>query len=213
MNKRPIIFVICLIFICASLYTQETQQVPALPTPPPMQEPAVIAQQETMLTETTEPETNNINIGLSTQTRQKMVTLLNTLLADEFVLYVKTLKCHWNVQGIVFHDFHAMFKEQYEKLFELVDLIAERARALGAPALGSLKEFSSITQLQEMDKAKLSPIEMIKILLADHENIIHTIRKDIEIANSLNDQGTSNFLQDLIIKHEKLAWMLRATAQ
>lgn len=233
MNKRLIIFVICLICAFASLYTQETNNAMvaaetmaaqeaqnvmqsdmlAMPMPPVMQQPETTNVKENQAENPVSHESNEINIGLSIETRQKMVTLLNTLLADEFVLYVKTLKCHWNVQGIVFHDFHALFKEQYEKLFEFVDLIAERARALGAPALGSLKEFSTVTQLQEMDKAKLSPLEMINALLKDHATIIRTIRKDIEIANSVNDQGTSNFLQDLIIKHEKLAWMLRATAR
>ncbi len=163
------------------------------------------------------PEISNesqteVNIGLSSEVRQKVATILNKLLADEYVLYTKTLKFHWNVVGIVFHDFHQAFKEQYEKVFNFVDDIAERARALGAPALGSLEEFSTYTRLKEIKAEKLSPIEMVKQLLADHEAIIRTLRANIEETAALGDQGTSNFLQDLIVKHEKIAWMLRATA-
>ena len=174
------------------------------PTPPVMEEPKPVSIQETSAAQ---PTTNGVNIGLSADVRQKGASILNKLLADEFVLYTKTLKFHWNVQGIVFHDFHEMFKAQYEKLFDIVDLVAERARALGAPALGSLQEFTTFTRLKEVTTQKLAALEMIKALLADHEEIIRTIRNAIDTTAQLGDQGTSNFLQDLIIKHEKLAWM------
>lgn len=185
--------------------TQEPFVVPTIPLPP-----APIASATKDISELKE---NGINIGLSSEVRQKVASVLNKLLADEFVLYTKTLKFHWNVQGIVFHDFHQAFKEQYEKLFNFVDLIAERARALGAPALGSLQDFSTYTRLKEVNSKQLSALEMVKELLADHEAIIRTIRQDIEETGKLGDQGTSNFLQDLIVKHEKIAWMLRATTQ
>ena len=159
------------------------------------------------------PLPNNINIGLSAQVRQKVATLLNKLLSDEFVLYTKTLKFHWNVQGPMFHDYHQMFKEQYEQLFDFVDSIAERARTIGAPALGTLQEFSVHTQLKEIKTDKLSALEMIKQLQNDHETIIRTIRNNIDAITELNDQGTSNFLQEILLKHEKIAWMLRATQQ
>lgn len=217
--------------------SEKTFIVPTLPTPPIPIEPIMISKEEAKQPETNSidsktilrqapvlakamPDTQDermeeadINIGLSMQTRQKVVSMLNKLLSDEFVLYTKTLKCHWNVQGIVFHDFHQAFKEQYEKLFDFVDLIAERARALGAPALGSLHNFSTYTRLKEIDSKPMSPVQMVKELLADHELIIRTMRADIDEIARLGDQGTSNFLQDLIVKQEKIAWMLRATAE
>lgn len=216
------------LLIQPNLKSQESFVIPAAPMPPAPIEPIINEEEiiETLTTSAIKPTTtglitkditeikeNGINIGLSTETRQKVVSLLNKLLSDEFVLYTKTLKFHWNVQGIVFHDFHQAFKEQYEKLFDFVDSIAERARALGAPALGSLNDFSTYTRLKEVNSKKLSALEMIKELLADHEAIIRQLRDDIEQTGRLGDQGTNNFLQDLIVKHEKIAWMLRATAQ
>ncbi len=97
-------------------------------------------------------------------------------------------------------------------LFDIVDKIAERARALGEPAAGSLQEFSALARLQEPNNQKLSALEMVKQLLADHETVIKIIRTAIDQTAQLGDQGTSNFLQDLILKHEKIAWMLRSTA-
>jgi starvation-inducible DNA-binding protein len=176
-----------------------------VPTPPVMETPKTADQLDA--------EENTIDIGLSADARQKIGTLLNRLLADEYVLYTKTLKYHWNVKGITFHDFHKAFKEQYEALFDIVDAVAERARALGQPAAGSLQEFGTLTRLQEIDGQKLTAVQMVKQLLADHEAIIKTLRAEIDATAQLGDQGTSNFLQDLIVKHEKIAWMLRATAQ
>lgn len=39
------------------------------------------------------------NIGISDSNRQSVVKILNTLLADEYVLYTKTRNYHWNVVG------------------------------------------------------------------------------------------------------------------
>ncbi len=180
-----------------------------IPTPPVMEQP-----QASPLSQNSQEaqQKDEVNIGLSAEVRQKIAALLNKLLADEYVLYTKTLKYHWNVQGIVFHDFHAAFKEQYEKLFDIVDSIAERAGALGQPAAGSLQEFGVLARLKEIDGQKLTALEMVKHLLADHEAVIRTLRADIDETAKLGDQGTINFLQDLIVKHEKIAWMLRATA-
>ena len=46
------------------------------------------------------------NIGLSAATRQDIALMLNNLLADEFILYTKTLNYHWNVVGPFFGDLH-----------------------------------------------------------------------------------------------------------
>ena len=152
------------------------------------------------------------NIGLSAKTRKEVSKILNNLLSDEYLLYTKTLKYHWNVQGIVFHDFHALFKEQYEALLEFSDDVAERARAMGEPSLGTIAEFLKHARLKEEPGKIPDALGMIKQLLADHETIIRQIRQDLETCEKLDDMGSNNFLTDLMEKHEKIAWMLRATA-
>ena len=152
------------------------------------------------------------NIGLSAKTRKEVAQILNELLADEFLLYTKTLNFHWNVHGIVFHDFHALFKEQYEQMLDIVDDVAERTRSVGHPSFGTMTEFLKHTRLKEEPGKVPDALDMIKKLLADHEAIIRQIRKDLDTCEDLGDMGTNNFLTDLMEKHEKTAWMLRATA-
>lgn len=152
------------------------------------------------------------NIGLSSKTRKDVAKILNALLSDEYLLYTKTLKYHWNVYGMVFHDFHGLFLEQYEQLLETADEIAERVRAMGEPALGSMTEFLKHTRLKEEPGKIPDAYNMIKSLLHDHETIIQQMRKDLETCADLGDMGTNNFLTEIMERHEKTAWMLRATA-
>lgn len=151
-----------------------------------------------------------INIGLQDDARKQIAQILNALLADEFVLYTKTLKFHWNVVGRNFGPLHALFKEQYESLFDIVDDVAERARSVGYAAFGTLDEFKKNSTLPENPGFNPDDMGMIANLLADHEVIIRSLRLSIETTSELGDEGTSNFLTDLMEKHEKKAWMLRA---
>lgn len=152
-----------------------------------------------------------INIGISKENRQKVAQMLNKLLSDEFLLYIKTLNYHWNVKSHHFNDLHAFFKNQYEQLLEISDDVAERVRALDETAFGTMQEFVKNTQLSEKSGEQLSDQQMIQNLLVDHEAIIRKIRKDQQEATDLGDMGTNNFLLNLLEKQEKMAWMLRAS--
>ncbi len=156
-------------------------------------------------------QTNALNTGLSETDLAGVGQILNTLLADEYVLYTKTRNYHWNVVGPQFNDLHRFFEKQYEELNEIVDDVAERARSMGSPALGTLREFVDRTRLAEQPGAYPDAMSMISGLLEDHEAVIRALRVDLETcAGQYHDLGTNNFLTDLMEKHEKMAWMLRA---
>ena len=153
-----------------------------------------------------------VKIGLTDKNRAGVVGMLNTTLADEYVLYTKTRNFHWNVVGPQFHDLHKFFEEQYGQLNDIVDDVAERARALGGRACGSLAEFAGRTRLKEGDpKKRLAARDMVAALLADHEALIRSLRVDLATcAEQHGDAGTNDFLTGLMEQHEKMAWMLRA---
>ncbi|HET6204468.1 MAG TPA: DNA starvation/stationary phase protection protein [Planctomycetota bacterium] len=153
------------------------------------------------------------NLGLSDALRNDVVGILNTLLADEFLLYTKTRNYHWNVVGHQFHDLHKFFEAQYEALDEIVDEVAERARSLGGPSAGTLKEFLGATRLKESPGETPDARGMVGNLLADHEAVVRSLRADLEACTKLGDAGTTDFLTGLMERHEKTAWMLRATLE
>jgi starvation-inducible DNA-binding protein len=151
------------------------------------------------------------NIEISDVNLKESATVLNTLLADEFLLYTKTRNAHWNVQGNSFYDLHKFFEEQYDELAEMIDEVAERVRMLGHYALGTMKDFLAITRMSESSYEFSSQQQIVQALLDDHETIIRTLRHDAEhVADKYKDLGTSDFLTGLMEKHEKMAWMLRA---
>lgn len=153
----------------------------------------------------------DVKIGINAQQQKKSIDILNTLLADEFVLLVQTLNYHWNLTGPEFNDYHALFNKQYHEIFEYIDAVAERARAVGGTAVGSLQSAITQASLTEDTGATPNPREMVKRLLAQHEAVIRSIRAGID--QTAQDAGTNNFLNDLIEKHEKTAWMLRSLAR
>lgn len=150
------------------------------------------------------------NIGIPEGHLQPLSTLLNTLLADEYVLYTKTRNYHWNVTGTSFMELHKLFESQYEQLDEIIDSTAERNRVLGHFALGTLKDFLAITRLTEEEPATNAK-QMLQNLLNDHETVIRILRTDVAVtADQYKDAGTSDFLTGLMEKHEGMAWFIRA---
>lgn len=149
--------------------------------------------------------------GLDAKQRSGVVVLLEQLLADEHVLYVKTRNYHWNVTGPRFHDLHKFFEGQYEAIAEKIDEVAERIRALGELSPGSMAAFIQSARLKEHAGAIPDADTMIRNLLEDHEAVIRSLRVDLVTANEkYGDAGTSDFLTGLMEDHEKMAWMLRA---
>lgn len=151
-----------------------------------------------------------VSIGIGEEQRAAIAGKLNALLADEYALYIRTQKFHWNVVGPFFGPLHKLFNDQFDALAENVDAVAERVRALGFKAIGSLAEFKQNTALAENPGVNPDANSMIGLLLEGHEAIIKSIRPIVDLTAQLNEMGTNNFLSGLIEKHEKAAWFLRA---
>lgn len=152
------------------------------------------------------------NIGITKEDRENVADILSKLLADEFVLYTKTLGAHWNLEGHDFHTKHLFFEEHYNSIKKSIDSVAERIRKIGSYAPATLKQFLDLTHLTEKSKGGNSSQDFIKILLGDHDAIIQFIRINIsKVQDEYNDVGTADFLTGLLQEHEEMAWMLRAS--
>lgn len=155
------------------------------------------------------------NIGLEEKMVKASKNVLNNLLADHFVLLAKTWNYHWNVKGVSFHSYHVFMEQLYNGLIQDIDEIAERIRALDERPIGSLQGYLEHNRIKEHCESKLMPEakEMLAILSQDNDTLIREIRKDIEQLEkdeNTDDAGTTNFLEDMIERKEKTAWMIRA---
>ncbi|MBX6380108.1 MAG: DNA starvation/stationary phase protection protein [Thermoflavifilum aggregans] len=150
------------------------------------------------------------NIGIPEKNLQEEAKMLNTLLADETVLYIKTRNYHWNLESHSFAEIHRFLEEQYTMLAGMIDELAERIRQLGHYAVATLEDYLKLTNLTE-GQAGETQEKALQILLDDHETLIREIRKMAKQADEkYEDAGTNDFLVGLMEKHEKMAWMLRS---
>lgn len=164
-----------------------------------------------MATTKTKQIMEETKIGLEEENITAVMERLNTLLADEHLLYTKTRNFHWNVTGIHFTELHKLFEEQYNALQAIADLVAERTRKLGGRSVGTLREFLDLTRIAEPKGEKMDAQAMIAALLADHEQIIRALRTDIDdVTEKFGDEGTADLLIGTMRQHESMAWMLRS---
>jgi starvation-inducible DNA-binding protein len=154
-----------------------------------------------------------VDIGISEADRSAIANGLSRVLADTYTLYLTTHNFHWNVTGPMFNALHAMFMEQYTELWNAVDPIAERIRALGHWAPGSYGQFGTLTTMRDAPATPPKAIEMVRSLMDGHEAIIRTARQVISLAAKADDQPTADLLTQRLDLHEKTAWMLRSILQ
>jgi len=151
-----------------------------------------------------------IHIGISDKDRADIAGGLSHLLADTYTLYLTTHNFHWNVTGPMFNTLHAMFMAQYTELWNAVDPIAERIRALGHPAPGSYAQFGELASIKDVPAKPPKALEMVRILVEGHEAVARTARGVFPLADRASDEPTADLLTQRLAVHEQTAWMLRS---
>ncbi len=150
-------------------------------------------------------------IGIEAKNLFRVTEILNEVLSNQHVLYLKTRNFHWNLVGRRFHTLHVFLEEQYKLLEAAIDETAERTRMVGGVPHASMREFIEDASLQEDRSQLVDGDDVIEHLLADHEKSIQLLRPKIEeVEEKLKDAGTADFLTNLMKSHEKMAWMLRS---
>ena len=150
-----------------------------------------------------------MDTGISTKDRAAIAKGLSRLLADTYVVYLKTHNFHWNVEGPMFQTLHQMFMEQYTETWNAIDLVAERIRSLGHYAPGTYKEYLELARVKETPGQPRAE-QMVKLLIEGQEAIVRTARDVLPIAEQADDQPTLVLLTQRMQVHEKNAWMLRS---
>ena len=150
-----------------------------------------------------------MNTGIDAKDRAAIAQGLSKLLADTYLLYLKTHNFHWNVEGPMFQTLHVMFMEQYTEAWNAIDLVAERIRSLGHYAPGTYKQYLKLGSIKETDGVPKAE-QMVKLLIDAQEAVVRTARSVLPLAERANDQPTLDVLTQRMDVHEKNAWMLRS---
>jgi len=148
----------------------------------------------------------------TTEQKALLAKGLNTLLANTYMLKLKTHNFHWNVTGPHFTSLHELFEKHYDEMEVAVDEIAERIRAIGEYAAGSIEQFQALNQISS-ESGVPSSNEMIQQLVEGQEVIVKICQEFITQAEEANDVPTVDLLTRRIFEHEKNAWMLGSLLQ
>ncbi|WP_061960579.1 Dps family protein [Demequina flava] len=150
-------------------------------------------------------------IGIDEANLKEINAGLARTLADTFTLYLKTHGYHWNVTGPHFRSLHLMLEEQYNAMFLAADELAERMRALGETAPGSMAEMLELTSLKDHEPTD-DAMTMVTNLQRDHEKVAALIRPLSDAADEAGDGATADLYNARLSFHEETAWMLRSFA-
>lgn len=140
---------------------------------------------------------------------QEIIGAVNKQVANWTVLYEKLHHFHWYIKGHHFFVLHEKFEEFYNEANTNIDELAERILTIGGRPVSTLKECLEITSIQEA-KGNETEEEMVRETINDFQTLIQESKSAIDIADSANDQGTSDMLHSIVGGLEKHIWMLNA---
>ncbi|MEM8870461.1 MAG: DNA starvation/stationary phase protection protein [Pseudomonadota bacterium] len=145
----------------------------------------------------------------SADAQTQIVGALNQTVAETAVTTMLAQNFHWNVKGMSFGPLHALFQEIYEDHFQAQDDLAERIKAVGGHAEGTLAGMLTRSKVAEHD-GHATDQEMIQAMLTAQETIAATLAGCGDLAVQHGDTLTEDLCISRGQVHEKFAWILRA---
>jgi starvation-inducible DNA-binding protein len=142
-----------------------------------------------------------------------MIDLCNQQLADSFDLYSQLKQAHWNVKGKDFFQLHALFDDLAGDVLEHVDLIAERATALGGYATGTARMAAANSALPEFPTDAVDGSEHVRALVERYAAYAASTRAAIDTATEAEDQSTADMFTEVSRQADKNLWFLEAHQQ
>jgi starvation-inducible DNA-binding protein len=155
----------------------------------------------------------NTSIDIKQETRTKMIEMLNIHLADTFDLFSHTKQAHWNVKGREFIQLHELYDELAEILLKFVDMIAERATALGGIAHGTVRMAAKQTRLSDFPDGPIGSIESVEALVERYAELAASVRAAIDSAEESEDMSTADLMTEFSRELDKALWFLEAHLQ
>jgi starvation-inducible DNA-binding protein len=140
---------------------------------------------------------------------ERLYKKLSDTQATLFILFQKTWVYHWNVVGPDFYQFHKLFGDHYEEMFEEIDRITEHMRYLNIKPVPTLTRLIEVSHVLEAN-SNLDAKGMVTDLHSDNTTLINLYKETAEEADKQNQRGTCNVLDDLGESAGKRVWMLKS---
>ena len=140
--------------------------------------------------------------------KNPVVAALQREQASALVLFLNYKKYHWLTFGPHFRDLHLLFEEHGNQILESVDELAERALMVDGKPLADPTTYVPAS-LVAPSEGELGVKKMIEEALTAHEEIIHAMHDDAEVATKAGDIGTADLFTRLVQVHQKQRWFLK----
>jgi starvation-inducible DNA-binding protein len=140
---------------------------------------------------------------------ETLIQQLKVILATNFALYLKAHNYHWNIEGPDFPQYHSFLDAFYNQVFGQTDAIAEHIRYLDSYVPGSFSRFLELADIEDATTVP-SALAMMLEIKNDNDRLIVHLRAGIVAADQAGEPAVSNFLQDVLGRQQKSAWMLRS---
>lgn len=134
---------------------------------------------------------------------------LHKVLAEMFAMYFKAHNYHWNVEGPNFAQYHEFLGDLYEEVHGAIDPLAEHIRTLDVYVRGSMSDVKAVTTISD-PKSPTGSLTMMEDLYNDNQKVILSLYEALKDAESANENGIVNYLEERIDIHNKHGWMLRS---
>ncbi len=148
-------------------------------------------------------------IPLTPATRQPSIDALQATLYELAELKHDTHQAHWNVVGQNFYALHDMLGEIYARVEGLIDLVAERKRALGAAADARPVAIAQSANLPLFPDGLLNDSDVPRLLSDRYYTIVQRNAERLKAIGDA-DPSSQDVLIDVARELEKDLWMLRA---
>src|ERR1700677_387203 len=145
---------------------------------------------------------------LSAEATRDISGALNALLADVFVLYMKTKNFHWHMSGPHFRDYHLLLDEQSAQIFAATDDFAERVRKVGGTTLRSIGHVARLQRIPDNDAEWVTPEDMLAELREDNKRLALEMREVHATCEEHGDVATTSLLENWIDEAERRVWFL-----
>ena len=162
---------------------------------------------------TTSAQLHRTSIDLSEETRLEMIALLNQQLANAFDLFSQTKQAHWNVKGMQFMQLHELFDQVAADVLVFVDMIAERATALGGTAMGTARMAAAESELPELPLNVYKGEALLQAIVERYALFGAWVRDGIDIAEEADDIDTADLFTEVSRAIDKNLWFLEAHLQ
>ncbi|AHH04714.1 hypothetical protein BmHC_00705 [Borrelia miyamotoi] len=154
--------------------------------------------------------TNNLSY-LKKDYLDKINLKLQELLAGLHVFYANLRGIHWNIKGVNFFVIHKKTENLYDYVGEVIDILAERIRALGYDSEFRCSAFIKMSFINEISlEISSNLVPSISSIICNLNDILKNIFEIRCFVDSKSDYGTANVLDDIIAYFEKYLWMYRS---